>query len=138
MKNELMNGYDFLNELLKLAKVEDKCDKKCACKKEEDTADLYDELCDIVAVAVDYDTEVLKKCLKDTSKEAAAKLKLIADTIDEIATEPDPVEEAIKKLKAGETLELETDLLDEVVDTLWQNEDNVCIEVRNNKIKLKH
>ena len=42
----------------------------------------------------------------------------------------------IARLKNGETLELESDVLDQVIDRLWNKETNIKIEVRNNKIKL--
>lgn len=42
----------------------------------------------------------------------------------------------ITRLKNGETLELESDVLDQVIDRLWNKETNIKIEVRNNKIKL--
>lgn len=42
----------------------------------------------------------------------------------------------ITRLKKGETLELESDVLDQVIDRLWNKESNIKIEVHNNKIKL--
>lgn len=48
----------------------------------------------------------------------------------------DVIENYIKRLKTGETLELEPDILDQVIDRLWNTENNIKIEVRNNKIKL--
>lgn len=42
----------------------------------------------------------------------------------------------ITRLKNGETLELESDVLDQVINRLWNKESNIKIEVRNNKIKL--
>lgn len=48
----------------------------------------------------------------------------------------DNIEELIKKLDAGETLELQNDMLTKVIDRLWDTRDNVSIRVNNNKIKL--
>ena len=51
--------------------------------------------------------------------------------------EEDPVVIYARKLKEGETLELESEVLDKVIDYLWANENNIKIEVRNNKIRLR-
>ena len=49
----------------------------------------------------------------------------------------DLIDACILRLKKGETLELESDVLDQVIDRLWSKEDNIKIEVRNNKIRLR-
>lgn len=51
--------------------------------------------------------------------------------------EADPVVTYARKLKEGETLELESEVLDKVINYLWENENNIKIEVRNNKIRLR-
>lgn len=70
--------------------------------------------------------EVLEDVLRDLKKE------------DEGCTEEeDPVVTYARKLKEGEILELESEVLDKVIDYLWTNENNIKIEVRNNKIRLR-
>lgn len=72
--------------------------------------------------------ETLEDILKDLKKEDQGKSN---------CAEVDPVEGYIKRLKNGETLELDSDVLDEVIDRLWSKETNIKIEVRNNKIRLR-
>ena len=67
--------------------------------------------------------EVLEDVLKDLKKEKEDKSQDLIDVY-------------VIRLKNGETLELEPDVLDQVIDRLWNTETNIKIEVRNNKIKL--
>jgi hypothetical protein len=67
--------------------------------------------------------EVLEDVLKDLKKEKEDKSQDLIDVY-------------ILRLKKGETLELEPDVLDQVIDRLWNTETNIKIEVRNNKIRL--
>ena len=67
--------------------------------------------------------EVLEDVLGDLKKEKEDKSQDLIDVY-------------ILRLKNGETLELEPDVLDQVIDRLWNTETNIKIEVRNNKIKL--
>lgn len=67
--------------------------------------------------------EVLEDILKDLKKEKEDKSQ-------------DLIGAYILRLKKGETLELEPDVLDQVIDRLWNTETNIKIEVRNNKIRL--
>lgn len=69
--------------------------------------------------------ETLEDILKDLKKEDAG------------CPKQDLIDTYISRLKAGETLELESDILEQVIDRLWDNETNIKIEVRNNKIKLR-
>lgn len=78
--------------------------------------------------------------VKTMSPIISTSFRRIADDIDAANTEDekvDLIEDAIKKLKAGETLELDSDVIDKVIDKLWETETNVRIEVRNNKIRLR-
>jgi len=69
--------------------------------------------------------EILEDILQDLKKEnkSSYNQENIIDTY-------------ITRLKNGETLELESDVLDQVIDRLWSKETNIKIEVRNNKIRL--
>lgn len=68
--------------------------------------------------------EVLEDVLRDLKKE------------DEEEKE-DPIVAYARRLKAGETLELDSDVMDKVIDHLWETENSIKIEVRNNKIRLR-
>lgn len=72
--------------------------------------------------------ETLEDILKDLTKKDKKK-----STCGEI----DAIEYYINRLKSGETLELDSDVLNEVIDRLWSKETNIKIEVRNNKIRLR-
>ena len=68
--------------------------------------------------------EVLEDVLKELKKEKKEE------------KEQDLIGSYTLRLKNGETLELEPDVLDQVIDRLWNTETNIKIEVRNNKIRL--
>lgn len=70
--------------------------------------------------------EVLEDILRDIKKDD-----------EKVFSNPktDLIESYILRLKNGETLELESEVLDQVIDRLWNSENNIKIEVRN-KIKL--
>lgn len=70
--------------------------------------------------------ETLEDILKDLKKD-----------VKEDCPKQDLIDLYISRLKNGETLELESDVLDQVIDRLWDNENNIKIEVRNNKIRLR-
>jgi lantibiotic modifying enzyme len=70
--------------------------------------------------------ETLEDVLKDLKKEDSGS-----------CGEVDLVDTYIRRLKAGETLELESEVLEDVIDRLWDKETNIKIEVRNNKIRLR-
>lgn len=70
--------------------------------------------------------ETLEDILKDLKKEDEGS-----------AIKQDAIDIYISRLKNGETLELESDILEQVIDRLWDNENNIKIEVRNNKIRLR-
>lgn len=72
--------------------------------------------------------ETLEDILKDLTKK---------DKKQSNCGETDAIEYYINKLKSGETLELDSDVLDQVIDRLWSKETNIKIEVRNNKIRLR-
>lgn len=69
--------------------------------------------------------ETLEDILKDLKKEDEAD-----------CPKQDLIDTYILRLKEGEILELESDILEQVIDRLWDNENNIKIEVRNNKIRL--
>lgn len=72
--------------------------------------------------------ELLEDILSELKKEDGANPGL---------SEQDMIKVYSERLKKGETLELDDEVLDKVVDYLWENESNVRIEVRNNKIRLR-
>ena len=72
--------------------------------------------------------ETLEDILKDLTKK---------DEKQSNCGETDAIEYYINRLKSGETLELDSDVLDQVIDRLWNKESNIKIEVRNNKIRLR-
>lgn len=94
----------------------------------------------IISVLFTKPNEEYAELVKTMSPIISTSFRRIADDIDAANTEVkkvDPIEDAIKKLKAGETLELDSDVIDKVIDKLWETETNVRIEVRNNKIRLR-
>lgn len=94
----------------------------------------------LISVLFTKSDEEYAELVKTMSPIISASFRRIADDIDAANTEVkkvDPIEDAIKKLKAGETLELDSDVIDKVIDKLWETETNVRIEVRNNKIRLR-
>lgn len=94
----------------------------------------------LISVLFTKPDEEYAELVKTMSPIISASFRRIADDIDAANTEDekvDPIEDAIKKLKSGETLELDPDVIDEVIDKLWETETNVRIEVRNNKIRLR-
>lgn len=72
--------------------------------------------------------ELLEDILSELKKEDEANPGL---------SEQDMIKVYSERLKKGETLELDYEILDKVVDYLWENESDVKIEVRNNKIRLR-
>ena len=94
----------------------------------------------LISVLFTKPDEEYAELVKTMSPIISTSFRRIADDIDAANTEDekvDPIEDAIKKLKAGETLELDSDVIDKVIDKLWETETNVRIEVRNNKIRLR-
>ena len=94
----------------------------------------------LISVLFTKPDEEYAELVKTMSPVISASFRRIADDIDAANTEDekvDPIEDAIKKLKSGETLELDSDVIDKVIDKLWETETNVRIEVRNNKIRLR-
>ena len=94
----------------------------------------------LISVLFTKPAEEYAELVKTMSTVISASFRRIADDIDAANTEDekvDPIEDAIKKLKSGETLELDSDVIDKVIDKLWETETNVRIEVRNNKIRLR-
>ena len=98
----------------------------------------------IVGLYLSGESEEFDKFAKE--EDNVKVIELLEDIISELKkedganpglSEQDMIKVYSERLKKGETLELDDEVLDKVVDYLWENESNVRIEVRNNKIRLR-